>query len=369
MGECLTRDGNFGNAASRSHVYGWRAEEAVENARRQLADALGADPREIVWTSGATESNNLAIKGFARANRSRGKHIVTSRIEHKSVLDTCKALGEEGFEIDYLDPDADGRVSCERLQEALREDTILVSLMHLNNEVGAINDIRALARLCRQQNVAFHCDAAQSVGKIACDVRDLDVDLLSVSAHKFYGPKGSGALYVRRAPGVVVEAQMHGGGHERNMRSGTLATHQIVGLGLAVELATAERDDEYLRLQKLRSRFLEAVLELPGVSVNGAIESSFPGIVNVCFEQIDSETLMIHLRDLALSSGSACTSTDVEPSYVLRAMGLTPVQAQSSLRFSFGRYTREDDIDFAVEKIRTSVQTLRGQRLASVSQS
>jgi len=358
---CLTMDGNFGNPASRSHMYGWRAEEAVENARRQVADLLHADPREIVWTSGATESNNLALKGAAHFYRAQGRgiHIVTSQIEHKAVLDVCGQLEREGFEVTYLNPGSDGIIEPEQVAAAIRADTLLVSLMHVNNEIGTINDIAAIGAVCRQNNVLLHVDAAQSAGKISIDTRTLPVDLLSLSAHKLYGPKGIGALYVRRRPKVELEAQIHGGGHERGMRSGTLATHQVVGMGEACALASAEMKLEFERISLLRNKFWRSIEDLPEVFVNGDWERRLPGILNLSFGAIDGEALLVALKDLALSTGSACTSASLDPSYVLRAIGLSDVLALSALRFSFGRFTTEQDIDSAVELLRKIVPSLR----------
>ncbi len=361
MCQCLTRDGNFGNPASRSHIYGWRAEEAVENARRQVADLIGADPREIVWTSGATESNNLALKGAAHAVRAdSGKHhLITSRIEHKAVLDVCAQLQREGFEVTYLDPGSDGIIDPEQVNEALRADTALVSIMHANNEVGTINDVEAIGRLCRDKSVLFHVDGAQSVGKIPVDIREMPIDLLSISAHKVYGPKGIGALYVRRRPPVTIEAQMHGGGHERGMRSGTLATHQIVGLGAACAIADAEMATEAARIFSLRNKFLDAIEALGDIRLNGDRERRLPGIVNLSFEGVDGEALLLALKDVAISTGSACTSASLEPSYVLRGMGISDAMAHSALRFSLGRFTEEPDIDSAIEAITRAVSGLR----------
>jgi cysteine desulfurase len=367
MVACLTMDGNFGNPASRSHIYGWRAEEAVEAARRQVADLINADPREIVWTSGATESNNLALKGaahFARtARRSRGEgeaaHIVTSRIEHKAVLDVCAWLEREGFAVTYLDPGADGIVEPEQVAAALRPETLLVSLMHANNEVGTLNDIAAIGALCRARGVLLHVDAAQSAGKIPIDVRAMAVDLLSLSAHKLYGPKGVGALYVCRRPRVELEAQIHGGGHERGMRSGTLATHQAVGMGAACALAAAEMTTESARILRLRERFQAGIRDLPEVFLNGDAERRLPGNLNLSFGGVDGEALLLALKDLALSTGSACTSASLDPSYVLRALGVSDVLALSALRFSFGRFTSEQDVDTAVELLLKIVPALR----------
>lgn len=360
---CLTLTGNFGNPASRSHLYGWRAEEAVENARAQVAELIGADPREIVWTSGATESNNLALKGAAHTRRAdgRGAHIITSRIEHKAVLDVCAQLEREGFEVTYLDPGSDGIVDPEQVVAALRSDTILVTIMHANNEVGTINDIAAIGQICRDHDVLLHVDAAQSAGKILIDVKALRVDLLSLSAHKFYGPKGIGALYVRRRPPLIIEAQMHGGGHERGMRSGTLPTHQIVGMGMASALANAEMTSESARILLLRNRFFELVSGLEGVSCNGDIERRLPGNLNLSIAGVDGESLLLALKDIAVSSGSACTSASLEPSYVLRAMGVPDALAQSALRFSFGRFTNERDIEVAVALLSKVIPALRAK--------
>ncbi len=359
MIECLTMDGNFGNPASRSHVYGWKAEEAVETARRQVADLLHADPREIVWTSGATESDNLAIKGVAHFYQKKGKHIITSKIEHKAVLDTCRQLEREGYEVTYLDPDKDGVIQPEAVSAALREDTTLVSLMHVNNEIGVINDIAAIGEITRENGVLLHVDAAQSAGKIDIDVEAMKVDLISLSAHKMYGPKGMGALYVRRKPRVRLEAQMHGGGHERGMRSGTLATHQIVGMGEAAAIAKAEMHEEKKRITALRNRFWEGLSDMEEIYLNGSEKQRYIGNMNVSFNFVEGESLLMSLKDLAVSSGSACTSASLEPSYVLRALGLNDEMAHSSIRFSIGRFTTEQDIDEAVAEIRTAVGKLR----------
>jgi cysteine desulfurase len=359
MMECLTQEGNFGNPASRSHIYGWRAEEAVETARGYVAQLIGADPREVVWTSGATESNNLALKGIAHARTSCGRHIVTSRIEHKAVLDTCGALAQQGFDITYLTPDRDGLVRPEVVFEAVRSDTIAVSLMHVNNELGTVTDIAAIGNFCRQKGIAFHVDAAQSAGKLLLDVHAMNIDLLSISAHKMYGPKGIGALYVRRSPDVRIAPQIHGGGHERGMRSGTLPTHQIVGLGAAAKLALDLMAEEQARIEQLRAQFLRSLGDLAGLTINGSQEQRITGIVNLAFADVDGESLLMALRELALSSGSACTSASVEPSYVLIAIGVSEEAAHSSLRFSFGRYTTNDDIQFAAEKVRNAVSALR----------
>jgi len=359
MVHCLSIEGNFGNPASRSHIYGWKAEEAVENARRQVADLIKADPREIVWTSGATESDNLAIKGVAHFYGKKGKHIVTSKIEHKAVLDTCRHLEREGFEVTYLDPSPKGLISPEAVAAALREDTILVSIMHANNEIGAVNDIAAIGEVTRNAGVLFHVDAAQSAGKIDIDMERMKVDLLSMSGHKMYGPKGIGALYVRRKPRVRLEAQMHGGGHERGMRSGTLPTHQIVGMGEAAQVACEGMAQEAIKLQVLRQRFWDGIKDIEEVYINGDDVHRLPGALNVSIAFVEGESLIMSLKDLAVSSGSACTSASLEPSYVLRALGLNDELAHSSLRFSFGRFTTEADVDAAVVQLRGAVEKLR----------
>jgi len=359
MVHCLSMEGNFGNPASRSHLYGWKAEEAVEIARRQVADLINADPREIVWTSGATESDNLAIKGVAHFYHKKGKHIITSKIEHKAVLDSCRQLEREGFEVTYLDPGSDGLTTPEAIASALREDTILVSIMHANNEIGTVNDIAGIGEVTRNAGVLFHVDAAQSAGKIVIDMEQMKVDLLSLSGHKMYGPKGIGALFVRRKPRVRLEAQMHGGGHERGMRSGTLATHQIVGMGEAARIAQEVMADEALRLQGLRQRFWDGIKDIEEVHVNGDMDHRLPGAINVSIAFVEGESLIMSLKDLAISSGSACTSASLEPSYVLRALGLNDELAHSSLRFSFGRFTTEEDVDVAVAQLRTAVEKLR----------
>lgn len=359
MIECLTIEGNFGNPASRSHLYGWKAEEAVETARRQVADLMNADPREIVWTSGATESDNLAIKGVAHFYSKKGKHIITSKIEHKAVLDTCRQLEREGFEVTYLDPDADGIIQPQAVADALREDTILVSVMHVNNEIGVINDIAAIGEITRANGVLFHVDAAQSAGKVDIDVAAMKVDLVSVSGHKMYGPKGIGVLYVRRKPRVRLEAQMHGGGHERGMRSGTLATHQIVGMGEAARLAKEDMQLDKEKITALRNRFWNAIEDMEEIHINGSVDQRYIGNLNVSFNYVEGESLLMSLKDLAVSSGSACTSASLEPSYVLRALGLNDEMAHSSIRFSIGRFTTEQDIDDAVEQIREAVSKLR----------
>ena len=359
MSECLSTEGKFGNPASRSHKYGWEAEEAIEVARRQVADLIGSDPREIVWTSGATESNNLAIKGVAHFYKSRGRHIVTSKIEHKAVLDTCRHLEREGFEVTYLEPNQNGLISPEDVRSAIREDTTIVSIMHANNEIGVINDIAVIGAICREHGVFYHVDAAQSAGKIEIDVEAMKIDLMSLSAHKMYGPKGVGALYVRRKPRVRLEAQMHGGGHERGMRSGTLPTHQLVGMGEACSIAKAEMVEEQARLLKLRKRLWDGLRDIEEVYVSGDMEKRLPGLINMSFNYVEGESLIMSLPDLAISSGSACTSASLEPSYVLRALGLNDELAHSSLRFSVGRFTDESDVDQAIESVKRAVEKLR----------
>ena len=359
MVECLTLEGNFGNPASRSHMFGWKAEEAVEQARQYVADLVNCDPREIVWTSGATESDNLAIKGIAHFYQSKGKHIITSKIEHKAVLDSCRQLEREGFEVTYLDPDEKGLIHPGNVADAIREDTVLVSLMHVNNEIGVINDIKAIGEICREKKVIFHVDAAQSTGKIDIDLQDLKVDLMSFSAHKSYGPKGVGALFVRRKPRIRLEAQMHGGGHERGMRSGTLPTHQIVGMGEAFRIAKEEMHEETKRIVVLRDRFLKGLEGMEEVYINGDLEHRVPANLNVSFNFVEGESLIMALKDLAVSAGSACTSASLEPSYVLRALGMEDELAHSSLRFSIGRFTTAEDVDFAVAKVREAVGKLR----------
>ncbi len=359
MSECLTIESNFGNPASRSHQFGWKAEEAVENARRNVADLLNCDPREIVWTSGATEADNLALKGAAHFYHKKGKHIITSKIEHKAVLDSCRQLEREGFEVTYLDPDNEGLISPETVEQALRPDTILVSLMHVNNEIGVVNDIGAIGEVTRKHKVIFHVDAAQSAGKLDIDLEKMQVDLLSLTAHKLYGPKGIGALYVRRKPRVRIEPQIHGGGHERGMRSGTLPTHQIVGMGEAYRIAREEMHEEGRRTLALRDRLLRGLEDIEEVYVNGDLERRSPGNLNISFNFVEGESLMMALRELALSSGSACTSASLEPSYVLRAIGRNDELAHSSLRISIGRFTTEEDIDYAIGKIHYAVAKLR----------
>ncbi len=364
MSDCLLTEGNFGNPASRSHVFGWRAEEAVEEARVQVARLLNCDPREIIWTSGATESDNLAIKGVAEAAGLPRRHIITSAIEHKAVLDTCAYLETHGYEITYLVPDATGIIEPRSLRHAIRPDTLLVSLMHANNEIGVINDIGAFGQICRSAGVLLHVDAAQSAGKVPIDLAEMQIDLMSLSAHKMYGPKGIGALYVRREPPVRLAAQIHGGGHERGLRSGTLATHQIVGMGEAARILREEMLRENARIAALRDRLWSHLKQMEGVQINGDAQRRLPGNLNVAFAGVDGETLLLALDDLAVSSGSACTSATVEPSYVLRALGLPDDLAHASLRFTVGRFNTQTEIDHAARRVVAAVQTLRERNAA-----
>ncbi|PSV25557.1 MULTISPECIES: IscS subfamily cysteine desulfurase [unclassified Photobacterium] len=359
MMQCLTMEGNFGNPASRSHRYGWQAEEAVDTAREHIADLVNADPREIVFTSGATESDNLAIKGAAHFYNKKGKHIITCKTEHKAVLDPCRQLEREGFEVTYLEPESNGLIDLAKLRDAMREDTVLVSIMHVNNEIGVVQDIAAIGELCRENKTVFHVDAAQSAGKLPIDVQAMKVDLISFSAHKIYGPKGIGALYVRRKPRIRLEAQMHGGGHERGFRSGTLPTHQIVGMGEAFRIAKEEMDQDYQHAVKLRDRLLMRLEGIEEMSINGDLEQRVPQNLNISFAFVEGESLLMALKDLAVSSGSACTSASLEPSYVLRALGLNDELAHSSIRFSFGRFTTEEEIDYAAAQIKGAVDKLR----------
>ena len=359
MVQCMTMDGNFGNPASRSHRFGWQAEEAVDTAREQIAELVNADPREIVFTSGATESDNLAIKGAAHFYGKKGKHVITCKTEHKAVLDPCRQLEREGYEVTYLEPEANGLIDMAKLRDAMREDTVLVSIMHVNNEIGVIQDITAIGELCREKKVIFHVDAAQSAGKLPIDVQEMKIDLISFSAHKIYGPKGIGALYVRRKPRIRLEAQMHGGGHERGFRSGTLATHQIVGMGEAFRIAKEEMDKDYQHALALRERMLKGLEGIEAMTINGDLEQRVPNNLNISFAFVEGESLLMALKDLAVSSGSACTSASLEPSYVLRALGLDDELAHSSIRFSFGRFTTEEEVDYAVSQIRGAVEKLR----------
>ena len=349
----------FGNPASRSHHYGWEAEEAVELARAQVAALVNADPKEIVWTSGATESNNLAIKGAAHFYQGKGKHIVTMRIEHKAVIDTVRELEREGFTATYLDPEPNGLLDLEKFKASLRPDTILVSIMYVNNEIGVIQDIAAIGEICRERGIVFHVDAAQATGKVHIDMRQLKVDLMSFSAHKTYGPKGIGALYVQRKPRVRLEAQMHGGGHERGMRSGTLATHQIVGMGEAFRIAQAEMATENERVRMLRDRLLAGLMTMEEVHINGDMGQRVPHNLNLSFNFVEGESLIMAIKDVAVSSGSACTSASLEPSYVLRALGRSDELAHSSIRFSVGRFTTVEEVDFVIDLLKRKIGKLR----------
>ena len=359
MRQFLTPDGEFGNPASRSHSFGWHAEEAVDEARKQVAALIGADPREIVWTSGGTESDNLAIKGAAHFYQKKGKHIVTVKTEHKAVLDTCRQLEREGFEVTYLAPQADGLLDLAELEASLRDDTVLVSVMHVNNEIGVVQDIGAIGKMTRERGIILHVDAAQGAGKIPIDVHEMQVDLMTLSAHKIYGPKGIGALYICRKPRVRLEAQMHGGGHERGLRSGTLPTHQIVGMGEAFRVAREEMAEESARIRALRDRLWDGLNKMEEVYLNGDLEQRVPGNLNVSFNFVEGESLIMALKDVAVSSGSACTSASLEPSYVLRALGRNDELAHSSLRFTIGRFTTEKEIDYTISLIEQAVQRLR----------
>ena len=359
MCACLTPDGNFGNPASRSHPFGWSAEEAVEQARAHVAALVNCDPKEIVWTSGATESDNLALKGAAHFYQKKGRHIVTVKTEHKAVLDSCRQLEREGFEVTYVDPEPSGLLDLDRFESVLRKDTILASVMHVNNEIGVIQDIEKLGRICRERGVIFHVDAAQSTGKVPIDLERAQVDLMSFSAHKTYGPKGIGALYVRRKPRIRIEAQMHGGGHERGMRSGTLATHQCVGMGEAFRIAKEEMATENERVRALRDRLWAGLRDMEAVYLNGDLERRVAGNLNASFNFVEGESLIMALKDMAVSSGSACTSASLEPSYVLRALGREDELAHSSIRFTIGRFTTQEEIDYVVDKVRHQVDRLR----------
>ncbi|MDO8458786.1 MAG: IscS subfamily cysteine desulfurase [Burkholderiaceae bacterium] len=350
---------HFGNPASRSHAWGWEAEAAVETARGQVADLIGADPREIVWTSGATESNNLALKGAAHFYKTKGKHIITVKTEHKAVLDTCRELERQGFDVTYLDVQEDGLLDLDAFKAAIRPDTILASVMFVNNEIGVIQDIAAIGAICREHGIIFHVDAAQATGRIAVDTASLPVDLMSLTAHKTYGPKGIGALYVRRKPRVRLEAQMHGGGHERGMRSGTLPTHQIVGMGEAYRLAKLEMAADNVRIQALHDRMLNGLKDIEQVFVNGHETKRIPHNLNMSFNYVEGESLIMGIKGLAVSSGSACTSASLEPSYVLRALGRSDELAHSSLRMTIGRFSKEEEIDYAIETIKLNVAKLR----------
>jgi len=355
----LTPDQDFGNPASRSHVFGWTADDAVKQARQYVADLINADPREIVWTSGATESNNLAIKGAAHFYKKKGNHLITVKTEHKAVLDTCRQLEREGYEVTYLDPEPSGLIDLEKLRNAITDKTILVSVMHVNNEIGVIQDIAAIGELTRSKGIIFHVDAAQSAGKVPIDLQALKVDLMSFSAHKIYGPKGIGALYVRRKPRVRLEAQMHGGGHERGLRSGTLATHQITGMGEAFRIAKQQMATDNERIRMLRDRLWDGIKDMEEIYVNGDLEHRAAGNLNVSFNYIEGESLIMALKDIAVSSGSACTSESLEPSYVLRALGRNDELAHSSIRFTIGRFTAVEEIDHTIALMRSKVAKLR----------
>jgi cysteine desulfurase len=359
MMNCLTMDGTFGNPASRSHRYGWQAEELVDIARNNIADLVNADPREIVFTSGATESNNLAIKGAAHFYSKKGKHIITAKTEHKAVLDTCRELERQGYEVTYLDVQSNGIVDLNVLESAMREDTVLVSIMHVNNEMGVVQDIAKIGEMCRERKIIFHVDAAQGAGKVSIDLSELKVDLLSMSAHKMYGPKGIGALYVRRKPRIRLEAQMHGGGHERGFRSGTLPVHQIVGMGEAARIAKEDMAKDTAHIIELRDRLWNGIKDIEETYINGDMEQRFPGIFNVSFNFVEGESLIMALKDMAVSSGSACTSASLEPSYVLRALGLTDELAHSSIRFSIGRFTTVEEIDHVIGQVNNAIDKLR----------
>ena len=359
MMEFLTPEGEFGNPASRSHRFGWKADEAVEQARSHVANLVNCDPREIVWTSGATEADNLAIKGVARFYKSKGNHIITSKIEHKAVLDPCRQLEREGFEVTYLDPDEKGVISPSAVKSAIKDTTVLVSIMHINNELGTVNDIEEIGNITRDNGSFFHVDAAQSTGKVDIDLEKIHVDLMSFSAHKTYGPKGIGALYVRRKPRVRLEALRHGGGHERGMRSGTLATHQIVGMGEAFRIANKEMNQDCNKISKFHEKFLEKVKEIDHVYINGDLDNKVPNILNISFNFVEGESLIMGLKDIAVSSGSACTSASLEPSYVLRALGRKDELAHSSIRFSFGRFTSDDDVNNTLDILANVVYRLR----------
>ena len=359
MAECLTKEGTFGNPASRSHSFGWDSEKLIDEARQNVAKLINADKREIVWTSGATESDNLAIKGAAHFYKERGNHLITLSTEHKAVLDTMRHLEAEGFEVTYLDPQSNGLVNMDDLKKAITDKTILISIMHVNNEIGVIQDLESIGKLCRERKIIFHVDAAQSPGKVEVDVDKFNVDLLALSAHKAYGPKGIGALYVRRKPRVRLEAQMHGGGHERGFRSGTLPTHQIVGMGEAFRLAREEMENDNEKIRKLRDKLWNGLKDMEEVYLNGDLDQRIPGNLNISFNFIEGESLIMAIKDMAVSSGSACTSASLEPSYVLRALGRDDELAHSSIRLTIGKYTEEEEIDYAVKLIKESVEKLR----------
>ena len=359
MLEYMTTDGMYGNPASRSHSYGWDADEAVSLSRKHVADLINADPREIVWTSGATESDNLAIKGAAHFYKKKGKHVITIKTEHKAVLDACRQLEREGFEVTYMEPMPNGLIDIKQLESEIRDDTVLISIMHVNNEIGVIQDIESIGKLARSKKIIFHVDAAQSAGKIEIDLEKMNVDLMSFSAHKIYGPKGIGALYVRRKPRVRLEAQIHGGGHERGLRSGTLPTHQIVGMGEAFRIAKEEMENDYEKISQLRNRLWNGLKDIEEVYLNGDFENRYPGIMNISFNYVEGESLIMATKDIAVSSGSACTSASLEPSFVLRAIGRSDELAHSSLRMSIGRFTTEKEIDATIETVKKAVDKLR----------
>jgi len=359
MMQYLTPDGEFGNPASRSHRYGWKADDAVEEARSHVANLVNCDPREIVWTSGATEADNLAVKGVARFYKSKGNHIITSKIEHKAVLDPCRQLEREGFEVTYLEPDEGGTIHPKQVKEAIKKNTILVSLMHINNELGTLNDLNAIGEITREAGAFFHVDAAQSTGKVEIDLSTLPVDLMSFSAHKTYGPKGIGALFVRRKPRVRIEALIHGGGHERGMRSGTLAPHQIAGMGEAFRIAKEEMKDDHAKVKAFHKKFLDEAMKIEHAYVNGDLNNKVPNILNISFNFVEGESLIMGLKDIAVSSGSACTSASLEPSYVLRALGRKDELAHSSIRFSFGRFTNNEEIENTLSILHNVVDRLR----------
>jgi len=359
MMQYLTPDGEFGNPASRSHRYGWKADDAVEEARSHVANLVNCDPREIVWTSGATEADNLAIKGVARFYKSKGNHIITSKIEHKAVLDPCRQLEREGFEVTYLDPNEGGIITAEAIKNAMQENTILVSVMHINNELGTLNNLEEIGKITREAGTFFHVDAAQSTGKVDIDLSKLPVDLMSFSAHKTYGPKGIGALFVRRKPRVRIEALIHGGGHERGMRSGTLPTHQIVGMGEAFKIAKEEMESDHLKIKAYHEQFLKEAMKIEHAYINGDLNNKVPNILNISFNFVEGESLIMGLKDIAVSSGSACTSASLEPSYVLRALGRKDELAHSSIRFSFGRFTSDEDIENTLSILNKVVDRLR----------
>ena len=359
MMQFLTPDGEFGNPASRSHRYGWKADDAVEEARSHVANLVNCDPREIVWTSGATEADNLAVKGVARFYKSKGNHIITSKIEHKAVLDPCRQLEREGFEVTYLEPDEGGIIHPDQVKDAIKENTILVSLMHINNELGTLNDLHKIGEITRKLGIFFHVDAAQSTGKVEIDLSVLPVDLMSFSAHKTYGPKGIGALFVRRKPRVRIEALIHGGGHERGMRSGTLAPHQIVGMGEAFRIAKEEMKEDHAKVSAFHKKFLQEAMKIEHAYINGDINNKVPNILNISFNFVEGESLIMGLKDIAVSSGSACTYASLEPSYVLRALGRKDELAHSSIRFSFGRFTNDDEVDNTLSILHNVVERLR----------